>query len=151
MVQWSRRIDELTEKGIRLVMVSIGKPEVGQNLVEHLELPNGENYLFVDPTNALYDALDLNRGVGRTFANINTPLAFLDRFTKPDGMKDLLDVLGKWSKAIYIPPERDQAFLQGGTFVFSGEQTLFAHYDPSTASHASIDGTIAFAEKSITS
>ena len=98
MVQWSRRINELEDQGIRLVMISVGKPEIGAQLVDHLQILHGEKYLFVDPENALYDALDLNRGVGRTFANINTPLAFLDRFTKPDGMGDLLAVLSKWSK-----------------------------------------------------
>lgn len=40
---------------------------------------------------------------------------------------------------MYVPPKADQAFLQGGAFVFRGSQTLFAHYDPSTAAHASID------------
>ena len=93
MVQWNRKFAELEESNIRLVMISIGKPEVGRQLMDHLELKE----LFVDPENKIYDALDLNRGIDRTFANINTPLAFLDRFTKKDGMKDLLNVLSKWS------------------------------------------------------
>lgn len=95
-MQWSRRIDELEAKGVKLVMVSIGKPEIGRELIEHLEFKGGENYLHVgmynfcfdvliltscspthlptrsyffpfptcqDPKNALYDSLDLNRGV----------------------------------------------------------------------------------------
>jgi hypothetical protein len=28
-------------------MISIGKPEIGKELVAHLELTNGEDYLFV--------------------------------------------------------------------------------------------------------
>jgi hypothetical protein len=44
--------------------------------------------------------------------------------------------------AFYIPPKPDQAFLQGATFVFMGPRTVFAHYDPSTAAHASIDEVI---------
>jgi len=143
-VQWNKRINELEGMGIRLVMVSIGKPEKGQELVSHLELGDdrGSNYLFVDPENDLYDALDLNRGVQRTFFHPGTPFAMLDRFTQKDGTKDLGNVLSKWSKAIYIPPKQEQAFLQGGSFVFDGSKTLFSHYDPSTAAHAKIDRVI---------
>lgn len=79
-------------------MVSVGTPEKLKSLIGHLEFENGEQYLFVDPENVLYDALDLNRGIQRTFFNVNTPYAFLDRFTKKDGMKDLGEVMSKWSK-----------------------------------------------------
>jgi len=41
--------------------------------------------------------------------------------------------------AIFIPPKQEQTLLQGGTFVFDGEKTLYAHYDPSTAAHAPVD------------
>jgi hypothetical protein len=37
--------------------------------------------------------------------------------------------------------------LQGGTFVFRGPATLLAHYDPSTAAHASVDDVVAVAVK----
>lgn len=94
-----------------------------KELISHLELQDGEQYLFVgtlqhilsvmcvlveccisthhsllDPENAVYDDLDLNRGVMETFFSISTPFAFLDRFTKKDGMKDLMEVLSKWNK-----------------------------------------------------
>jgi AhpC/TSA antioxidant enzyme len=171
-VQWSRRLPELASNNIKLVMVSVGKPHIGKELIQHLGFQGGENHLFVDPDNELYDSLNLNRGVQRTFFNANTAFAFLDRFTRKDGTKDLGEVLSKWSQgallrlakrrftvifkaslsnhhffkirldfgaAVYVPPKPDQAFLQGGTFVFRGTQTLFAHYDPSTAAHASID------------
>jgi len=147
-VQWNQRINELEGMGIRLVMVSIGKPGKGQELIQHLALgAKGSDYLFVDPENALYDALDLNRGVQRTFFHPGTPFAFLDRFTRDNGTKDLGNVLSKWSKAVYIPPKQEQAFLQGGTFVFDGEKTLFSHYDPSTAAHANIDRVMEIASE----
>lgn len=79
-------------------MVSIGKPEKLADLIQHLELEGGEKYLFVDPVNALYDVLDLNRGVQRTFFSPKTAFAFLDRFTSKDGTKELNSVLSKWSK-----------------------------------------------------
>jgi hypothetical protein len=95
-------VDELERLGIKLVMVSIGKPEIGRQLIDHLELVKGEEYLFVDPENALYDDLDLNRGVQRTFFNPSTPLSFLDRFSKPDGTKDLMEILSKWNKGMFV-------------------------------------------------
>jgi hypothetical protein len=100
--------------------------------------------------------LDLNRGIKETFFTPTTPLSFLDRFTKKDGMTNLVEVLSKWNKgesyylvhsvltsvydfannshhgsplAFYIPPKQSQAFNQGGTFIFNGEKTIFAHYD----------------------
>lgn len=97
-MKWSQRINELQRSGIALVMVSIGTPEKLKSLIGHLEIDNGEQLLFVDPENALYDALDLNRGIQRTFFNVNTPYAFLDRFTKRDGVKDLAEVMSKWNK-----------------------------------------------------
>ena len=39
--------DNLLENNVNLVMVSIGKPEIGKELVAHLQLTNGEHYLFV--------------------------------------------------------------------------------------------------------
>lgn len=149
-MQWNKRIDELEGMSIRLVLVSIGKPEAGQELIKHLGIKDGSNYLFVDPENALYDALDLNRGIQRTFFHPGTPFSFLDRLTRQDGTKDLGNVLSKWSKAIYVPPKQEQAFLQGGTFVFDGPKTLFTHYDPSTAAHSSIDRVIDIAIEAIT-
>lgn len=120
-------------------MISIGKPEVGASLCYHLGLKDGENFIYADPENLLYNELDLNKGVDVTFFNPATPFAIKDRLFKKDGMKELNEVLGKWSRAFYIPPKQDQAFNQGGTFVFSGDdQTLLAHYDESTGAHADL-------------
>jgi hypothetical protein len=85
-----------------LIMVSIGLPEKGRQLVEHLGVVDGETLLYVDPENGLYDALELNKGIGRTFFNVNTPFAFLDRFTKEDGTKELTEVLSKYSKGRFL-------------------------------------------------
>eukprot|EP00978_Attheya_sp_CCMP212_P001918 scaffold3990_cov54-Attheya_sp.AAC.6 len=116
-------------------MVSIGKAEVGKELMSHLEIPNGADFVFADPENALYDDLDLNSGIS-TLMKPATAFSFRDRLFKPDGLKDLGVVLKKWNKAVYIPPKQSQAFNQGGTFIFDGARTFYAHYDESTAVHA---------------
>jgi hypothetical protein len=91
-------MDELSSMGVSLIMVSIGKPQIGKELIEHLGVPNGKECLFVDPDNALYDTLNLNKGIKETFFSPSTPFAFLGRFTKKDGMKELTEVLSKWNK-----------------------------------------------------
>jgi hypothetical protein len=95
--KWSQKVNELKQNNIALVMVSIGTEKLA-SLIEHLEFENGAQYLYVDPENVLYDALDLNRGIQRTFFNVNTPYAFLERFTQKDGVEDLKKVLSKWTK-----------------------------------------------------
>ena len=53
------------------------------------------------------------------------------------------------SSVVFVPPKLDQGLLQGGTFVFNGPQTVFAHYDPSTAAHASLDRVVEIAKKEL--
>jgi hypothetical protein len=51
--------------------------------------------------------------------------------------------------AVYTPPKQDQAFNQGGTFVFDGAKTIFAHYDESTGAHSDIAQVIGLAKERI--
>lgn len=44
--------------------------------------------------------------------------------------------------AIYNPPIQAQALNQGGTFVFDGDRTVFAHFDESTGAHSDIQQVI---------
>ena len=81
-------------------MVSVGTATNCQKLVDHLGVPKG--YLFVDPDNAIYDALYLNRGVKETFFSVSTPFAFLERLQKKDGLKVLGEVLSKWNKGEWL-------------------------------------------------
>ena len=129
---------------MKLVIVSIGVPEKGKALCEHLAVADGENFVFVDPSNALYDDLDLNKSVARTFFNPATPLAFKDRLFREGSMfsSELTEVLSKWKDAFYIPPEQDQAFNQGGAFIFDDDRTVYAHYDEATAAHALPDDMV---------
>lgn len=144
----------LLANGVDLVVVSIGKPEIGAKLIKHLEVEKGDEWIFCDPDNRLYDALELNSGIETTFFSTEIPFAFRDRFFgsngRSDGMKDLLDVLGKWKDSIYFPPKQEQAFQQGGSFVFKGTDTVFAHYDAAAGTHLevskAVDGAIKYAE-----
>ena len=51
--------------------------------------------------------------------------------------------------AIYIPPKQEQAFNQGGAFLFDGDETAFAHYDESTGAHCDIQQVIDLANQRV--
>lgn len=149
ILQYNKRRAELLAAGVKLVIVSIGKPEVGEDLARHLGIPDGEDFLFVDPENEAYDNLDLNRGVGVTFFNPAIPIAFGRRVLEGKSMfsEELSEVLSKWKDAFYIPPKKEQAFYQGGAFLFAGDKTVYAHYDEATAAHAIPDEMVDMAMK----
>ena len=142
MLVWDRWCSKSNNTAVSVSLVSIGLPAKAKELREHLQLQTVP--LYVDPTNAVYDALDLRRGVGRTFFNPATPFAFLDRI-REGRLGDLGTIMKDWK--VYIPPEQEQAFLQGGTFVFDENDgsTVYAHYDPSTAAHAPMDTVLKMA------
>ena len=128
-----------------MAIVSIGKPEKGRDLIRHLGIEDASNFpLYVDPDNEVYDALDLNRGVETTFFSPAIPWTFGNRLLKGEKMfsNELKSVLGKWKDAVYIPPRQDQAFVQGGSFVFQNGLTVFAHYDEATAAHVPPDEVV---------
>ena len=100
--------------------------------------------LLADPDNLLYDALQLNSGLQRTFFNPATPYAILDRLTSSK-MGDLNNVLGRWGDAFIIPPKQKQALNQGGLFVFDGDESVLVHYDASTGAHGDLDRAVAVA------
>lgn len=52
--------------------------------------------------------------------------------------------------AAYNPPKSGQAFNQGGTFIFRGKDTIYAHYDEATSAHADVATVINLAIKAST-
>lgn len=105
-------------------------------LVEHLEIPNGNEWIYADPENDAYNKLQLNRGWD-TLMTPGTAFRFKDRiFGDGASLDKLFEVLGKWKDAAYVPPKIEQATIHGGTFIFKGDSTVFAHYDESPGTHA---------------
>jgi hypothetical protein len=135
------------EAGVKLVIISIGKPQSGKELCQHLGVEDADDFIFVDPNNAVYDDLDLNRGIQSTFFNPATPLSFGRRLLRGEGLasEELKEVLGKWKDGFYMPPKSEQGFQQGGSFIFTGKQTVYAHYDEATAAHAIPDEMVELA------
>ena len=48
-------------------------------------------------------------------------------------------------KAVYIPPKIEQSTNHGGTFIFNGENVVFAHYDESPGTHADTNESVRIA------
>lgn len=130
-----------------LAIVSIGKAEVGKKLCEHLGVVGGEEFIFADPENEVYDRLELNRG-WNTMIRPATAFRFKDRiFGSGEPLDELFNVLGKWKDAVYIPPKLEQSTNHGGTFIFNGENLVFAHYDESPGTHADTNEAVGVAIK----
>ncbi|KAL7521695.1 hypothetical protein ACHAWX_006369 [Stephanocyclus meneghinianus] len=136
ILQYASKREELLANGVQFVLISIGKPEIGLKLCEHLEIENGPDFIFADPENKVYDKLALNRGWD-TMIRPATAFRFRDRiFGTGQSLDQLFEVLGKWKDAVYIPPKIEQSTNHGGTFIFNGENVVFAHYDESPGTHA---------------
>mmetsp|Transcript_41921 Transcript_41921/g.75545 ORF Transcript_41921/g.75545 Transcript_41921/m.75545 type:complete len:127 (-) Transcript_41921:145-525(-) len=113
-------------------------------LCKHLGIENGEEWIFADPENDAYDRLELNRGWG-TMISPATALRFKDRIFGGKGsfeFEQLFEVLGKWKDAFYLPPKLEQSTNHGGTFIFNGDDTVFAYYDESPGTHADTFDTV---------
>ncbi|EJK62923.1 hypothetical protein THAOC_16447 [Thalassiosira oceanica] len=154
--------DELLANDVDLTLISIGKPEIGLELMEHLGIDGGAEWIYADPENDAYDRLRLNRGWD-TMIRPATAFRFKDRiFGDGAPLDSLFDVLGKWKDgkvqanphpnvlcepdrdiiAVYIPPKLDQSTNHGGTFMFDGDQTVYAYYDESPGTHADPFGVV---------
>jgi len=124
-------------------VVSIGTPQTAKEVCNHLELHDAEEWIYCDPDSETYELLQLNAGI-QTLIAPATSFAFRDRIfglngrgdTSTGKLNDLFTVLKKWNSAVYVPPKFEQAFQQGGAFIFRDpEETLLAHYDASTGAH----------------
>jgi len=128
----------LARDGVRLVAIGIGTPERAQEFCEVTGFPPDQ--LLADPGNAIYDALQLNKGALLTFLRPETPLALAKR-AMSGNTADLKEALETWKP--WIPPKLSQGLQQGGVFAFDGATTVFQYYDPSTGAHADLDSVLA--------
>ncbi|KAL7525252.1 hypothetical protein ACHAWF_001274 [Thalassiosira exigua] len=136
ILRYSELRESLLASDVSFGVVSIGTPETGTKLMEHLGIDDGGEWIYADPENEAYDNLKLNRGWD-TMARPATAFAFKDRiFGDGQPLDQLFEVLGKWKDAVYVPPKIEQSTNHGGTFVFDGEgNTVLAHYDESPGTH----------------
>ena len=91
----------LLDNNISFALISIGTPETGKKLCNHLDnIVDGEEWIYADPENDAYDRLLLNRGWD-TMIRPATAFRFRDRIfggndKEGSSLKTLFQVLGKW-------------------------------------------------------
>eukprot|EP01025_Chloroclados_australasicus_P061845 TRINITY_DN8123_c1_g1_i6.p2 TRINITY_DN8123_c1_g1~~TRINITY_DN8123_c1_g1_i6.p2 ORF type:complete len:192 (-),score=9.33 TRINITY_DN8123_c1_g1_i6:286-861(-) len=127
-------VPKVRVSGIKLLLVSIGTVETGQNFAKRTQFP--DDLLLADPDNCTYKALGLYSGLQPTLFNIATPISIGKRFMK-DGAKDMVQALGKWKP--YQTPKGGQWKYQGGMFVFDGYTCVYGHYDQATGAHPDLE------------
>mmetsp|Transcript_49687 Transcript_49687/g.121320 ORF Transcript_49687/g.121320 Transcript_49687/m.121320 type:complete len:145 (-) Transcript_49687:139-573(-) len=124
---------KLDQQGVRLVAVGIGIPEVGREFCEHTGFD--PEFLFADPDNAAYEALELENTVRALAFNPKTPFSLARRFINGEA-GDLVNALTKWRP--WIPPKLEQGLQQGGVYVFDGTKSVFEHKDAGTGAFADL-------------
>lgn len=127
---------------MKLFLVSIGTWERSIEFAGVTGFPR--ECLLADPGSVTYEALGLVKGVRQTFFGRETAFSFLGRMRRQGGMDDLKDVLGRWKP--WIPPKQDQAFQQGGMFIFDGEACVWSHFDQATGAHADFADVVKIAD-----
>ena len=127
----------LDEHRVNLYFVSIGTPERGIEFCARNGFP--ESRMLADPASQLYAALGLRKSVQATFFDRATPEAMWAQM-QSGKIEDLTSVLREWiGYKLWIPPKQDQAFQQGGVFVFEGDEGVFAWRDRATGDHVDFD------------
>lgn len=118
----------LDAAGCKLIAVGVGTPASALEFCNKVPFPQ-EN-LVADPDRATYKALALYEGVSRTFFNRATPMALLKR----GDAANLREATKNYT--LIMPKKNEDAFQQGGMFVFQGRDVLYARKDEGTADHA---------------
>ncbi len=80
----------------------------------------------------------MKKGIKETFFSKETPNAIWEDI-KSGRIETLKKVMTKWTKQeLWIPPQQDQAFQQGGVVIFDGEKVVWVWRDPATGAHADL-------------
>lgn len=143
-VQLERDVKPLLDsKNVGLYLGTIGTKERGLEFCDRTGFP--ADRLLADPTSSMYPCLGMIKSVQATFFSKETPYAIWEDI-KSGRIEDLKKVMQKWTKQeLWIPPEQDQAFQQGGVVVFEGERVLFVWRDPATGAHANLENVVRIA------
>jgi len=128
---------EREENNLKLACIGIGTHERALEFCNHTGFAS--MYLYSDPENVVYDALELVKSTpANLFTDFRTPLSILKR-SQEQKSKYLTNALSKWGGKMWIPPKLEQGLQQGGAFVFLGKETMFAYRDPSAGAHVDLN------------
>ncbi|KAG7672259.1 hypothetical protein Ndes2526B_g06754 [Nannochloris sp. 'desiccata'] len=119
-----------------MLLLSIGTKERGLEFCERTGFDSSR--LLADPESNSYAPLGMKKGVKETFFSKETPNAIWEDM-KTGRIETLKGVMKVWIKQkLWIPPQQDQAFQQGGVVIFDGEKVVWVWRDPATGAHADL-------------
>ena len=145
----------LEAANVGLAVVGIGSLDAGETFAKRTEFPASMLYVDDSDESEAYRAAGTRNtkrkadgkadfeGIGSMWSQSTNDAL------KKRGKKDLDAITGSLFKpGIYTPlmpkgstmtRSMEKTMVQGGSFVFEGEATLFEHYDESSGAHAGID------------
>jgi AhpC/TSA antioxidant enzyme len=126
-----------------MLLISIGKTERGIEFCEKTGFDPSR--LLADPDSNSYAPLGMKKGLKETFFSKETPYAIWEDI-KSGRIETLKKVMKVWIKnKLWIPPQQDQAFQQGGIVIFDGEKVVWVWRDPATGAHADLKEVVRIA------
>ena len=145
----------LEKAGVGLAVVGIGSLDAGETFASRTEFPKSMLYVDDSDESETYRAAGTRNtkrkpdgkadfeGIGSMWSQATNDAL------KTRGKKDLDAITGSLFKpGIYTPlmpkgstmtRSMEKTMVQGGSFVFEGDDVLFEHYDESSGAHAGID------------
>ena len=145
----------LEAANVGLAVVGIGSLDAGETFASRTEFPKSMLYVDDSDESETYRAAGTRNtkrkpdgkadfeGIGSMWSQATNDAL------KTRGKKDLDAITGSLFKpGIYTPlmpkgstmtRSMEKTMVQGGSFVFEGDATLFEHYDESSGAHAGID------------
>jgi len=119
-----------------MLLLSIGTKERGLEFCDKTGFDPSR--LLADPESNSYAPLGMKKGIKQTFFSKETPNAIWEDI-KSGRIETLKGVLKVWTKQkLWIPPQQDQAYQQGGMVIFDGEKVVWVWRDPATGAHADL-------------
>jgi hypothetical protein len=119
-----------------MLLLSIGTKERGLLFSEKTGFHPSR--LLADPESNSYAPLGMKKGMKETFFSKETPYAIWEDI-KTGRIETLKGVMKVWTKQkLWIPPQQDQAFQQGGIVIFDGKKVVWVWRDPATGAHADL-------------
>lgn len=133
----------LDAKNVGMYLGSIGTKERGLEFCDRTGFP--ADRMLADPMSSMYPCLGMNKSIWATFFSKETPYAIW-KDIQSGKIEDLKRVMDTWTKQeLWIPPQQDQAFQQGGVVVFEGPHVRYIWRDPATGAHADLEKVVQMA------
>ena len=148
---------------VKLFSVGIGSAEAAKTFAEKIEFPAALLFADESDTTDAYAAAgtrNTQRDAGgkQVFEGVESMWsAATNRAIQARGRNDLNSITGNLfapgpyvplmpkGQGLFDPRAMERTMVQGGTFVFDGDEQIFTHYDSSSGAHADLGEVVQLA------